>query len=109
MGKNKEFSVLLREIREERKFSQTDLASITGLQPSAISHFEIGTRKPSFDNLRKLADALHVTIDYLLDRRLKINENEDIVEIICRHSENLSEEDKKFAVTLMEALAKRKQ
>ena len=26
MGKNKEFSVLLREIREERKFSQTDLA-----------------------------------------------------------------------------------
>ena len=37
-------------------------------QASAISHFETGTRKPSFDNLRRLADALDVTTDYLLGR-----------------------------------------
>lgn len=35
---------------------------------SSVGHFESGTRKPSFDNLRKLANALEVTTDYLLGR-----------------------------------------
>jgi transcriptional regulator with XRE-family HTH domain len=36
--------------------------------PSSIAHFETGTRKPSFDTLRRLANALVVTTDYLLGR-----------------------------------------
>ena len=48
--------------------SQGDLATKSGLQPSAISHFETGNRSPSFDNLKRLADALTVTTDYLLGR-----------------------------------------
>ena len=51
-----------------RKLSQTELAEKARLQPSAISHFETGRRSPSFDNLRRLADALNVTTDYLLGR-----------------------------------------
>ena len=58
----------LRAAREKRDLSQGDLATRAGLQASAISHFETGTRKPSFDNLRRLADALRVTTDYLLGR-----------------------------------------
>ena len=42
------------------------------MQASAISHFETGNRKPSFDNLRRLADALDVTTDYLLGRVTEI-------------------------------------
>lgn len=48
--------------------SQLDLANKTGLQAAAISHFETDQRSPSFENLRKLADALNVSIDYLLGR-----------------------------------------
>jgi transcriptional regulator with XRE-family HTH domain len=33
-----------------------------------VSHFESGSRKPSFDNLKRLAGALNVTTDYLLGR-----------------------------------------
>ena len=62
------FPARLRAAREKRKLSQVDLASRTGLQASAISHFETATRKPSFDNLRRLADALDVTTDYLIGR-----------------------------------------
>ena len=58
----------LRAAREKRGQSQGDLAARAGLQASAVSHFETGTRKPSFYNLRRLADALDVTTDYLLDR-----------------------------------------
>lgn len=64
-----DFSARLRHARETlRKLSQSDLADRAHLQPSAISHFETGRRAPSFDNLRRLADALDVTTDYLLAR-----------------------------------------
>lgn len=63
-----DFSVRLRATREAKGLSQADLAAKTGLQPSAISHFETGRRAPAFDNLKVLADALSVTTDYLMGR-----------------------------------------
>lgn len=60
------FGARLRNRREDRELSQSDLARIAGLQPSAIAHFEADRRKPSFDNVRALAQALKVPADYLL-------------------------------------------
>lgn len=48
--------------------NQVDLARKTRLKQSAISQFETGRRIPSFHNLRRLADALEVSADYLLGR-----------------------------------------
>ena len=62
------FPERLRTARELRGWSQSDLASRCGMPTSSVGHFEGGTRKPSFDNLRKLANALEVTTDYLLGR-----------------------------------------
>lgn len=63
------FPARLKHAREElRKINQEQLAEAAKLQSSAISHFETGKRKPSFDNLKRLADALSVTTDYLLGR-----------------------------------------
>jgi transcriptional regulator with XRE-family HTH domain len=59
----------LRECRELRGYSQTDLAARTGLKPSAVSHFETGNRVPSLGNLIRLADALDVSLDTLCLRR----------------------------------------
>jgi len=64
--KSAPFAVRLRKIREERELTQSDLARKAGMQPSAIAHFEADRRKPSFDNIRELAKALVVTIDYLM-------------------------------------------
>ena len=58
----------LRDAREARGFSQSDLAKRASLQSAAISHFETGRRAPSFDNLQKLATALSVSVDFLLGR-----------------------------------------
>lgn len=66
-----EFHRRLRETRLEKGLNQAELAQKTGLQPSAISHFESGRRAPSFDNLRVLADVLGVSTDYLLGRVAK--------------------------------------
>lgn len=63
------FQERLRAAREGlRKWSQSELAAKAGLPPSSIAHFESGSRKPSFDTLRSLANALEVTTDYLLGR-----------------------------------------
>jgi transcriptional regulator with XRE-family HTH domain len=60
------FKSRLREAREAKGWSQTDLATRTGLEPSAISHFECGRREPSAGNLVILAIQLQVSTDYLL-------------------------------------------
>lgn len=62
------FTERLRKARELRGMTQTQLAAESGLPPSSVSHFEAGARKPSFDNLKRLATALDVTTDYLLGR-----------------------------------------
>src|SRR5262245_38502077 len=60
------FRKRLLEAREMRGLTQAELAKKAGLAPAAISHFETGARKPSFDNLRRLAGALRVSTDFLL-------------------------------------------
>ena len=63
------FKERLRAARVQlRAMNQADLANAAGLPATSIAHFERGARKPSFTNLRKLADALDVTTDYLLGR-----------------------------------------
>lgn len=56
----------LVEARENVRWSQADLAKMTGLQPAAVSHFETGQRLPSLPNVVKLANALQVSIDWLV-------------------------------------------
>ncbi len=68
MSKNTKFPTILKNCRQDKNLNQTELAQKTSLHQTAISHFEAGSRKPSFDNLIKLADALEVTTDYLMDR-----------------------------------------
>lgn len=64
-----EFGKRLKQARELRGQTQAQLAERAGLTPVQISHFETGV-KPSASaiTLVKLADALSVTIDYLLGR-----------------------------------------
>jgi len=98
------FPVRLRTAREYRGLSQSELAVRSGLQPSAISHFETGARKPSFDNLRLLADALDVTTDYLLGRVAEFKELAG-ADTLHRHYNALHEDDRKFADDLITHLA----
>src|SRR5262249_5961645 len=100
------FPERLRAAREKRGLSQGDLATRAGLQASAISHFETGTRKPSFDNLRRLADALDVTTDYLLGR---VTDDQALAgaDRLHRHLDRLTSEDREMAEDILELLAKK--
>jgi transcriptional regulator with XRE-family HTH domain len=98
------FPERLRAAREYRGLTQSDLAKLTGLNPAAVSHFETGGRKPSFDNLRLLADKLDVTTDYLLGRVEQFKELAG-ADQLHRHYNALQEADRKFADELITLLA----
>src|SRR5215471_16275277 len=83
----------LREARDQRKLSQSELAEKAGLQPSAISHFETGRRSPSFDNLKALSEALQVSTDYLLGRVDSPHLSGAVADQLFRHAEKMSRED----------------
>jgi transcriptional regulator with XRE-family HTH domain len=57
----------LRVLREERLLTQKDLAVKTGLTVATISRLENGQRRPRFTTLRKLAEALGVTPQVLVN------------------------------------------
>ena len=102
------FSERLKAARNKRDLSQEALAKRANLQPSAISHFETGTRKPSFDNLKRLADALEVTTDYLLGR---VEDMQDLAgaDRLHRHLDQLSSGDRDVAADFLEILARKAQ
>jgi transcriptional regulator with XRE-family HTH domain len=58
----------LRDLRELRGLTQSDLASRAEMAAASVSHFETGQRQPSLESLVRLADALDVTTDALLGR-----------------------------------------
>jgi len=96
----------LRHIREKRGYSQDELARRAKLQASAISHFETGGRKPSFANLRRLADALEVTTDFLLGRVAEPTGLAGPAQLF-RDYEKLSDGDRKVVESVVRELAKK--
>ena len=100
------FPERLKKSRILRGLSQIDLATKAGIRPSAISHFEGGARKPSFENLRKLALALDVRTDYLLGLVDEVYETIG-VDPLYRDVDKLSGDDRDLAKEFLQMLAKR--
>lgn len=55
----------LKEIRERRVMSQTQLAKAVGMFPSAINRLEKGSHPPKPETIHKLAKALKVPVEEL--------------------------------------------
>jgi transcriptional regulator with XRE-family HTH domain len=64
----KRFRARLREWRLKRGLTQEELARKADVPTISVSHFETGHRFPNAESLRRLADALGVSADYLLGR-----------------------------------------
>ncbi|MCT3115603.1 helix-turn-helix domain-containing protein [Leuconostoc lactis] len=60
-----------KEVAQQRGLSLKTLASKAGLAENAIYRWD--DNNPKSDNLRKVADVLHVSTDYLLGRTDEMN------------------------------------
>jgi transcriptional regulator with XRE-family HTH domain len=103
-----DFSTRLRFARQLRGLSQASLGKASELQSTAISHFETGIRAPSFNNLKRLADALNISSDYLIGRTAEPTLSSDLAERILRHAEKLSKDDLDMVEKMVQTLAERK-
>jgi transcriptional regulator with XRE-family HTH domain len=56
----------LKQLRQKHNLTQSELANILGLKPTAISNYESDRNEPSYDKLIALSKFFDVSCDYLL-------------------------------------------
>lgn len=106
------FAQRLRELRKQKNLSQTELGHLAELHYTHIGRFERGTSRPSGDTLKRLADALGVTSDYLLDgaadeaAKARFEDRELLKQF--QEVEQLSDEDKNVVKKLLDAFLTKK-
>ena len=59
----------LAKVRKAKGLTQSELASISGVPRVSIARYETGKVSPNVRILERLANALHVQIDDLVDRK----------------------------------------
>lgn len=80
----------IKEARLNAGITQRELSEKLGVSFVNISQWENGTRKPKYETRQKIADALGVTVDYLLGRtnqpNVRLATQEDIERYFGRTS-----------------------
>lgn len=92
------FGNILKKIRQENGLTQEELAKKVNTARSNIANYENDKNMPSVDILEKLSEILGCSIDYLLGKTDKKNNDVDLSDIrIAQHNgidtNGLSEED----------------
>lgn len=73
------FGERLREIRKEMGLTQDEFAKLLGSSKQILSRYELEQRSPKIDQVRKYAEKLKVSVDYLLGD----NEAEAVYDELC--------------------------
>lgn len=60
------FGEHLKELRISKNLTQKQLATLIGSTERGIQRYESGERKPNFDAIISLCQALEISADYLL-------------------------------------------
>lgn len=58
----------LKQCRMEQGFTQREVAIYCDITEKTYQNYELMTREPKLDVLRRIADVYHVSLDYLVGR-----------------------------------------
>lgn len=90
-----EFSERLKELRKQAHLTQVELANKLGIVQSSYADWERGKKKPTQDNLVKIAQVLNVSVDYLVGNSEEKADELDNIELLFRmNSKGLTDEEK---------------
>ena len=105
-----EFSERLKKLRKQAQLTQVDVAERLGISQPAYASWEHGVKKPTQENLVKIAQILDVTVDYLVGNSEEKSDELDNIELLFRmNSKGLTDEEKKvFKKELIEFMEERK-
>ena len=95
------FGERLNTVRKRRSMSQSDVGKLIGINGDAYGRYERAEVKPTIEMASKIADALQVSLDYLVGKT-------DLVldEAVLKRIEEvskMSEKDKDHVFSLLDA------
>ncbi|MBQ2940515.1 MAG: helix-turn-helix transcriptional regulator [Clostridia bacterium] len=64
-----DYRKIMRELREDRDLTQTDIAKVINKSQQGYSHIESGRAELKIDDLIKLCDFYDVSADYFIGRK----------------------------------------
>ena len=105
-----EFSERLKDLRKQVGLTQVDVAEKLGISQPAYASWERGVKKPTQENLVKIAQVLNVSVDYLVGNSDERTDELDNIELLFRmNSKGMTEEEKEiFKKELIEFMEERK-
>ena len=105
-----EFSERLKDLRKQAGLTQVDVAEKLGISQPAYASWERGVKKPTQENLVKIAQILNVSVDYLVGNSEEKADELDNIELLFRMtSKGLTDEEKEiFRKELIEFMEERK-
>jgi len=92
-------------IRKQKKMSQAQLGKASGINGDIVGKYERDEMKPSIETAKKLADALEVSLDYLVgEDDLKVVDKKTLKRL--QDIQNLSDKDKDYIFYTLDNLIK---
>ena len=105
-----EFAERLKTLRKQVKLTQAQIAEKLDISQQAYASWERGVKKPTQENLVRIAQILNVSVDYLVGNSEEKSDELDNIELLFRmNSRGLTDEEKEiFKKELIEFMEKRK-
>jgi transcriptional regulator with XRE-family HTH domain len=98
----KNIAKIITELRKEKGWSQTDLAKESNVSREIIGKYERGEAVPSIDFAKRIADALGVSLDYLVGEGVNASFDKKTLTRL-QEIESLQDKDREHVLALLDA------
>lgn len=98
------FGKRLTEVRKDKKMSQDEVGKLVGVHGAVIGRYERDEVKPSIEMATQLAEALEVSLDYLVGSTDVLLEKSIVNRVL--DIQKLKENDKQHVFALLDAFIK---
>ncbi len=98
------FGKRLTEVRKDKKMSQDEVGKLVGVHGAVIGRYERDEVKPSIEMATQLAEALEVSLDYLVGSTDILLEKSIVNRVL--DIQKLKENDKQDVFALLDAFIK---
>nr|WP_306843958.1 helix-turn-helix transcriptional regulator [Chryseobacterium lathyri] len=98
------FGKRLTEVRKDKKMSQDEVGKLVGVHGAVIGRYEREEVKPSIEVATQLAEALEISLDYLVGATDVLLEKNIVAKIL--DIQKLKENDRQHVFALLDAFLK---